>query len=141
MSITLRRDPKTVIPEIVDWFEEPFLNLRPLLGQAIRLEDYTEDGRYVVRAEIPGIDPDKDLEVSVTAGYLTIRAARESRVETAHRSEFRYGTFSRTLELPSGADTGDVTAQYADGILTVKVALKSQETEAPKTVKVTTVGK
>ncbi len=141
MSITLRRDPKTVIPDIVDWFEEPFLNLRPFLGQAIRLEDYLEDGRYVVRAEIPGIDADKDLEVSVDSGTLTIRAARESHVESTHRSEFRYGAFSRTVALPPGADSDDVTAEYADGILTVKVAMKGEEAETAKTVKVTSVKK
>lgn len=56
MTITLRRDPRTVIPDFIDWFEEPFLTLRPYLGQAIRIEDYTEDGHYVVRAEIAGID-------------------------------------------------------------------------------------
>ena len=55
MTITLRRDPRTVIPDFIDWFEEPFLTLRPYLGQAIRVEDYTEDGHYVVRAEIAGI--------------------------------------------------------------------------------------
>jgi len=137
MSITLRRDPRTVIPDFIDWFEEPFLTLRPYLGRAIRIEDYTEDGHYVVRAEIAGIDPEKDLEISAGAGYLSIRAERSSQVEGKHRSEFRYGSFSRTLELPPGADTDDVTAEYADGILTVKVAVKGGQKEAVKKIPVT----
>jgi HSP20 family molecular chaperone IbpA len=94
MSITLRRDPRTVVPDIIDWFEEPFLTLRPYLGHAIRIEDYTEDGHYVVRAEVAGLDPDKELEVLAGAGYLTIRAARSDSFEGKHRSEFRYGTFN-----------------------------------------------
>src|SRR5579871_3912888 len=81
MSITLRRDPRTVIPDLIDWFEEPFLTLRPHLGQPIRIEDYTEDGHYLVRAEIAGIDPEKDLEVSVGGGYLSIHAERSSHAE------------------------------------------------------------
>jgi len=140
MSITLRRDPRTVIPDFIDWFEEPFLTLRPYLGQVIRIEDFTEDGHYVVRAEIAGIDPEKDLEVAVGAGYLSIRAERSSRVEGKHRSEFRYGAFGRTLELPPGVDTDDVTAGYADGILTIKMAVKGERKEAAKTIPVT-VGK
>lgn len=139
MSIVLRRNPRTVVPDLIDWFGEPFLTLRPSLGQAIRIEDYTEDGQYVVRAEIAGIDPEKDLEVSVGGGYLTIRAVRSGEVEGKHRSEFRYGSFSRTLELPPGADADDITAEYSDGILTIKVASKGdEEQEAVKRIQVTT---
>ncbi len=136
MSAIMRRDPRHAIPDFIDWFEEPFLTLRPYLGQPIRIEDYTEDGHYVVRAEIAGIDPEKDLEVSVGAGLLSIRAARSSHVEGKHRSEFRYGSFSRTIELPPGADADDVTAEYAGGILTVKVAVKGEKKETVKRIPV-----
>ena len=73
-------------------------------------------------------------------GYLAIRAERSSHVEGKHRSEFRYGSFGRTLELPPGADADDVTAGYADGILTIKMAVKGERKEAAKTIPVT-VGK
>jgi HSP20 family protein len=138
MSITLRRDPRTVIPDFIDWFEEPFLTLRPYLGQAIKVEDYTEDGYYVVRAEIAGINPQKELEISAGAGYLTIHAHRTDTTEDKHRTEFRYGSFSRTIELPPGADTDDVTAAYADGILTIKISMKEEQKETMKRVQVTT---
>lgn len=138
MSIIMRRDPRTVIPDFVDWFEEPFLTLRPYLGQPIRIEDYTEDGCYVVRAEIAGVDPAKDIQVQVQAGYLSIRVERSDRVEGKHRSEFRYGSFSRTVELPARANADDVTADYADGILTIKIALKGEHQEAGRTIQVAT---
>ena len=137
MSIIQHRDPKTVIPDFIDWFEEPFLTLRPYLAQPIRIEDYTEDGHYVVRAEIAGIDPGKDLEVSVGGGYLSIRATRSSHAEGKHRSEFRYGSFGRTLELPPGADPDEVTADYTHGILTIKVPVKGERRETVKTIPVT----
>ena len=140
MSTILRRDPRTVIPDFIDWFEEPFLTLKPYLGQPIRIEDYTEDGHYVIRAEIAGIDPEKELEVSAGAGLISIRAERSSHVEGKHRSEFRYGAFSRTIGLPPGADADDITAEYANGILTVKVAIKGEHQEAVKSVPVN-VGK
>jgi HSP20 family molecular chaperone IbpA len=142
MSSILHRDPRTVIPDFIDWFEEPFLTLRPYLGHAIRIEDYTEDGRYVLRAEIAGIDPDKELEVFAGPGYLTIRAARSGTFEGKHRSEFRYGSFSRTLELPQNADPDDVTAEYAAGLLTVKVGLKDgQPAETMRKVRVSAAKK
>ena len=94
----------------------------------------------MVRAEIPGIDPEKDLEVSAGAGYLSIQVERSGQLEGKHRSEFRYGSFSRTLELPPRADADDVAAEYANGILTIKVAVKDEQQEAVKRIPVT-VGK
>ena len=141
MSIILHKDPRTVVPDLIDWFEEPFLTLRPYLGQAIKVEDYTEDGHYVVRAEVAGIDPEKELEVWVGAGYLTIRAARSGKVEDKHRTEFRYGSFRRTVQLPSDVDTNDVTAEYANGMLTIKVGLQGERPEGMKKIQVTAEGK
>ena len=137
MSITLRKDPRTMFPDFIDWFEEPFLTLRPYLGQPIRIEDYTEDGHYVVRAEIAGIDPEEDLEVTAGAGMLAISARRSGVVEDRHRSEFRYGSFRRAIELPAGADSDDVTADYAQGILTVKIGLRGEQKPAAKKIPVT----
>ena len=105
--------------ELLDWYEEPFLTLRPYLTQPIRVEDYFEDSRYVIRADLAGIDPEKDLELTTSAGYVTIHAQRSTAMEVKLRSEFRYSAFSRTLQLPAGVDEGDVRADYRDGILTI----------------------
>jgi HSP20 family protein len=136
MSTLLRRDPKTIFPDLVDWFEEPFLTLRPYLAQPIRVEEYVEDDRYMIRAELAGIDPEKDVEVTVGSGYLTIRAERSDKTEGKHRSEFRYGSFSRTVGLPANADEDAVTASYRDGILTISVGLKTEEKAAAKKIEV-----
>jgi HSP20 family protein len=140
MSNILHRDPKTAIPDLIDWFEEPFLTLRPYLGQAIKVEDYTEDGYYVVRAEVAGIDPEKELEVWAGAGYLTVRAVRPGKIEDKHRTEFRYGAFHRTVPLPPDVDTDDVTAGYSHGILTIKLGLKGQRQGAMRRVQVASTG-
>jgi len=72
----------------------------------MKVEEIQEDGTLVVRAELPGLDPDKDVDVSVSDGVLHISAKREERNEKkdkgTYRSEFRYGEFSRDLALPSG---------------------------------------
>ena len=99
----------------------------------LRVEEYREDGTLVVRAEMPGIDPDKDVEITVAEGMLTISAERTEKTETedksGYRSEFRYGSFSRTLQLPPGATEDDIVANYADGILEVRVPLGGDEPE------------
>ena len=138
MSTLMRRDPRTMFPDLIEWFEEPFLTLRPYLGQPIRIEDFVEGDHYLVRAELAGIDPQKDVEITVGSGYLTIRAQRSDKTEGKHRSEFRYGSFSRTLALPANADEDAVTASYRDGILTVSVALKSEQKAPAKKIEVTT---
>jgi HSP20 family protein len=137
MSTLLRRDPRGMFPELVEWFEEPFMTLRPYLAQAIRVEDFVEDDHYVVRAELPGIDPAKDVEVTVGAGYLTIRAERHDKTEGKHRSEFRYGSFTRSLPLPANADEDDVKATYHDGILVVSVGIKVEKKEPVKKIEIT----
>jgi HSP20 family protein len=136
MSTLLRRDPRTMFPDLVEWFEEPFMTLRPYLAQAIKVEDYIEDDHYMVRAELAGIDPARDVEVTVGAGYLTIRAERHDKTEGKHRSEFRYGSFSRSLPLPPTADEDDIKATYHDGILTVSVGLKVEKKEPVKKIEV-----
>ncbi len=136
MSTLLRRDPRAMFPELVEWFEEPFMTLRPYLAQAIRVEDFVEDDHYVVRAELPGIDPAKDVEVTVGAGYLTIRAERHDKTEGKHRTEFRYGSFTRSLPMPANADEDDVKATYHDGILIVSVGLKVEKKEPVKKIEV-----
>lgn len=82
--------------------------------EPMRVEEYQEDDALVVKAEMPGLDPDKDVEIDVTDHTLRIRAERrqETKVEEKgrYRSEFRYGCFSRTLPLPSGATDKDVKA-------------------------------
>ena len=138
MSTILRRDPRTVVPDLIDWFEAPFVTLRPYLAQPIRVEEYAADGRYIVKAELAGLDPAKEAEVIVGDGYLTIRAERHDTVEGPHRSEFRYGVFSRTLSLPADANPDDVTAGYADGILTVTVGVKEAQADQVRKIEITT---
>lgn len=125
-----------MFPELIDWFEAPFMTLRPYLAQPIRVEDYIEEDHYVIRAELAGIDPEKDVEITVGSGYLTIRAERSDKTEGKHRTEFRYGSFTRSLLLPATANEDEITASYRDGILTVTVGLKAAKKEAVKKIEV-----
>ena len=110
----------------------------PFVDEGFRMEQFVEDdGTIVVRGELPGLDPDQDVTITVDDDRLVIAGAREERNEDrqngGYRSEFRYGSFERTVRLPSGAKADDITAAYIDGILEVRVPV---DTETPK---VTTV--
>jgi len=93
----------------------------------IKVEELDIDDAHVVRAEIPGVDPDKDIEVTLDRELLTIRAERRSERTSEEqgyrRSEFSYGSFSRTLPVPAGATENDIKATYTDGILEVRVPI------------------
>ena len=104
-------------------------------GRLIPLEDEVQDGRYVLRAELPGIDPAKDVDITVSDGRLTIKAERTEKAESKGRSEFSYGSFVRSVSLPAGANEDDITATYDQGILTVSVGV-SETTTAEKHIAV-----
>lgn len=91
----------------------------------LRVEEFEEDKILVVRAELPDIDPEKDVDLAVVDGELRIRAQRQAKSEhkdkDSYRSEFQYGSFFRTVKLPPGASADDVTATYKDGVLEIRV--------------------
>ncbi|WP_433490114.1 Hsp20/alpha crystallin family protein [Nocardia grenadensis] len=132
------RQQHSLLPD----FAEVWNSLAPATGLAamfgthmLRVEDSVDDGRYLLRAEMPGVDPDKDVDISVRDGQLTIRAERSEKHEERGRSEFSYGSFVRTVALPRGADEDGIEASYAKGILTVSVPI-TEPTAAAKKVEV-----
>ncbi|OQO93880.1 Hsp20/alpha crystallin family protein [Saccharomonospora piscinae] len=130
MSQPERAHPRSLIPDFRDLLEMfPTMGgLRPSLDlHGIRVEDRTEGNRYVLRAELPGIDADNDLSITVHNGLLTIEAQRSEERAEGGRSEFRYGSFARTVALPTGAKEDGIEASYDDGILTVTVELSTPE--------------
>ncbi len=126
MAIPVRRPGHSVLPDFTDWFE----TFPPLFGwrggaevQTPRIEEYAEGDQQVIRVELPGIDPEKDLEITVDEGVLTLRAQRSEQTTRKGRSEFHYGSFARAVRLPPGAREDQIEATYADGILTVSVTV------------------
>ena len=113
----------------------------PLVEDVIRVDEYQEGNELVVRAELPGLDPDKDVDISVSDGMLRISAQRRLEESTEDkgylRHELRYGTFTRALPLPEGVSEDNITASYRNGILEIRVPLPEQPTpEEPKKIAV-----
>lgn len=136
MTALERREPRGIFPDLFDWFESPFGIFRSGTEHTIRVEDYVENGDYVIRAELPGIDPDKDVEITVANGVLRIHAERREEKKEAHRSEFHYGSFTRSFTLPSDVNEDDIKATYDKGILTVRLPMPKPEKAEVKRITV-----
>jgi HSP20 family molecular chaperone IbpA len=137
-SLPATRRTRSLFPEFSEFFTAfPSLaGLRPVIDtRLMRLEDEMKEGRYEIRAEIPGIDPAKDVDITVHNGELTIKAERTEKKEFSGRSEFSYGSFVRTVSLPTSANDDDIKATYDNGILTVSVGL-SEPKSAEKHIKI-----
>jgi HSP20 family protein len=132
-TLPAQRRSRPLFPEISELLAgfPSWVNFRPgVEGQIMRLEDEMKDGTYELRAEIPGVDPAKDVDITVRDGQLTIKAERSEKKESNGRSEFSYGSFIRSVTLPPGSDEDAIKASYDKGILTVSVpVVRAEPTE------------
>jgi HSP20 family protein len=124
---------RAMFPDLADWLESPWTGPPPFLaGQVFRLEETLQDDRYVIRAELPGLDPENDIEVTVDGRILTIRAERRQQDNGPCRSEFRYGSLARAVRLPARVDAADITARYDKGVLEVSVPVEAVKPEGTR---------
>jgi HSP20 family protein len=147
MAGLTRREPQREATDVFGRFDRLFdewMRMMPFraLGfphwreapDLIRVEEFREDGTLVIRADLPGVDPDKDVEVTVSDGTLCLEAERHAEAvpdEKGYvRQELRYGSLSRTLPLPVDVTEADITASYKDGVLEVRVPMHKRETAA-----------
>ena len=115
--------------DMLDWLDSG-AGLPQREGHFVRVESFTDDGRGIIRAELPGVDPSRDIELTVQDDYLTIHGERREEKHDTEHSEFHYGSFSRSVRLPRGTDPSQVSATYKDGILEVSFPTTSASAEA-----------
>lgn len=137
-----------------DWPELEFptalvRTMQPFLPLTARryvppVEVFEKGGDLHVKVELPGIDPAKDVTVTVEDGYLDIRGERrqtsEVKEEGFYRKETVYGVFARHIPIPQGVKESAIKAAYRDGILEVVVpkAAKVPEPVSPKRIPIHT---
>ena len=95
------------------------------------------EAEYKINVEIPAVARD-DINVSVKDGLLTVTGERKVEKETdgkMHRVERRYGRFSRSFRLPENVDEESIAAASKDGVLSLVVAKK--DNESPRNIVVT----
>jgi HSP20 family protein len=144
MSQLVRWDPFAEFSSLrraMDRLFEDYAPTRSGRGEGAELTfpvDLSEtENEVIVKAVLPGIKPE-DVDLTVNEGVLTVRG--ESRSETTeekenfYRREIRYGSFARSLPLPTRVKQEEAEAEFKDGILTIH--LPKAEEARPKTIKI-----
>jgi HSP20 family protein len=102
------------------------------------LDVYETDGSYVVKAAVPGVEPDQ-LDISVKDDVLTIKGSFEQKDEAQEenylRRELRSGSFERTLRLPPTVDAEHADAEFERGML--KLTLPKKDEAKAHAIKIT----
>ena len=144
MDNLIRRDPfrelmslRSVMDRMFDnaFFGEPS-EWRSLTGD-LALDVAENEEEFLVKASLPGINPD-DLDITFSGKTLTIKGEYKAEEEKEdvhyHLRERRYGSFSRSLSLPTPIDADEIEAKYEAGVLTLH--LPKTEEAKPKRIAV-----
>ncbi len=142
MSSIIRRDPFNEMMSLRNAMDRLFENafVGPWEGRSswasdMALDVVEREDEFVVKASIPGINPD-DLEITFNDRTLTIRGEikedQEKEGTRYHLRERRYGNFSRSLTLATAIDADKILANYDTGILTLHLP-KTEEVK-PKRI-------
>ena len=111
---------------------EPFWH--PEFWMTVPAVDFVETEKgYELTADLPGLD-EKDVEVKIAGGVLTVKAEKEEGKEETkkdfHLRERRFGSLERALRVPEGVDTDKIEAHFKKGVLTVMLP-KTAEAQKP----------
>ena len=133
---TLNEDINAILQRSFDNLFPEYIFHQELNGMAMPVDVKEYDDYYCVKVELPGIDKE-NINVDINKSYVKIEAKKETEEEEKshkyHKSEFRYGNYSRTLYFPYEIDTEKATADLKKGILDIH--LPKLEKEDKKTTK------
>ena len=138
------REPQSIRSFIDRYFDEPFFSAPQLWGQqsegySLPLDVIEEDGQYIVKASIPGVNPE-DVEITLSDNVLTIKGEtkqeNERNAANYHVRERRSGSFVRQIALPMNVNPDQVEATNENGVLTLH--LPKSEAAKPKKIAVKT---
>ena len=118
---------------------DPFWRREWSVGAVPAVDIVEKDAAYEISAELPGME-EKNIEVSVAHGILTIRGEKEESKEEKkkgyHLSERHYGSYQRSFGVPEGIDTDKVAAVFKNGVLTVTLPKSADAQSKAKKVAV-----
>jgi HSP20 family protein len=130
--------------------QDEMAQMSPMLAHALGLHTQQASGRtsawapaldiserkdaYLVTVELPGLKSE-DLDITLEDGLLTIQGERQFTAESSeqqyHRVERRYGSFRRSITLPSQVQADAIEASFENGVLEVVVP-KAEEAKPKK---------
>jgi HSP20 family protein len=124
---SIARDPYSLARDLLGW--DPFFTGRPSSAFAPAFEVKETTDSFVLKADVPGVD-EKDLDVSMHNGVLTVSGSRQSEERKEGESyalyERQYGSFTRSFSLPDMADGERIDAKLDNGVLTLTIGKKAE---------------
>ena len=120
-------------------FDDAFTRPVSMRGGSVvpAIDLYQTEDEVVVKASLPGLRSE-DVHISVTADVLTLsgefKQETEKKDTTYHIREHRFGSFERSIMLPTDVQTDKAKADFENGILTI--SLPKAETVKPKTINI-----
>jgi HSP20 family protein len=118
---------------------EPFWRQERAIASAPAVDVAETDKAFEITAELPGLE-DKDIEVKLANGGLTIKGAKHEEKEEKKKDyylhERRYGAFERYFEMPQGIDKDKIEATFKKGVLTVLLPKTAEAQQAEKKIPV-----
>ena len=118
-----------------DAFTQPFSTRDGWSASAPAVDMYQTDDEIVVKASLPGIKAD-EVQINVTGDVLTLKGEVKQEEEKNNRSwhirEQRWGSFQRSVALPTNVVSDKAKAEFENGILTI--TLPKAEEVRPKTI-------
>jgi HSP20 family protein len=107
------------------------------MGWAPAIDVFEKEDKFVVKAELPGMK-EEDIDISIVGDTLTIKGERKAESEVKeddyYYCERSYGSFSRSIAIPSNVDAQKIEANYEDGVL--EVSLPKTSKVKPKKISV-----
>ena len=93
------------------------------------IDVFEKGDKFVVKAELPGMKED-DIDISVVGDTLNIKGEKKTETEVKeddyYRCECSYGSFFRSIALPSTVDAGKIAAEYEGGVLEISLPKKPE---------------
>jgi HSP20 family protein len=120
-----------VAPELASGFHAPFVPATDV---------FARNGDMVVSMELPGIDPEKEVTLTLDEGELVVKGSRERHEKIEEdkylRVETSYGAFERHIAVPKEVSDKDIEAKYHDGVLEIQIhgASKAPAVREPKAI-------
>ena len=138
---TLNEDINAILQKSFDNIFPEYIFHKELNGMAMPVDVKEYDDNYCLKVELPGINKE-DINIDINKSYVKIEAKKEFEKEEEdkkhkyHKSEFRYGNYSRTLYFPYEIDPNNSTAELKKGILEIKLPKVQDENKETKKLEI-----
>ena len=136
---TLNEEINSILRRSFDSIFPEYLLDKETKGLTIPVDIKEFDNQYKVKVEVPGIKKE-DIDVELNKSYMKISAQKkesnEDKNKKYHKTEFAYGSYSRTIYFPREIDINDAKAELNHGVLSLELPKKKEKEDGVKKIEI-----